>query len=370
MALPVPYAPQKSRVKKSRTWCGTLHTEQDKEDYFNLKKDDWENISGLKYLIFGVERGDLSNRRHFQVFCAFENQVYLKRVKEVFDIEYMLFEEDPESPNFGEIIGEQVYQGSYFACKGNVQQNRTYCSKGSDYMEWGEVPVGQGHRTDIEQVRELAKAGKSYVEIVDEVPSAMRYAAGLEKYMKALNAKQAQDRGWKKKSVVIWYGETGSGKTRAAKEGKEDSDIFIWSSAMGKNFDGYETQSRIIIDEFIGDLPITFMNRLLDGNPFQVNVKYGSRWIVADEIYITSNKKPLDWWNRSNHKLEHREAVFRRVDRIIQKDIAQETEIAVGETTTDAAGESIYIGCLEWYRAAEALNPPVNNAPVPFIFTD
>lgn len=91
----------------------------------------------------------------------------------------------------------------------------------------------------------------------------------------------------------VFWGPTGTGKThRAWQEASGDAYIKMSSN---KWWDGYMGQTRVIIDEFDGQIGITHLLRWLDKYPCSVEVKGGTLPLAATHFWITSNK-PLEQW--------------------------------------------------------------------------
>lgn len=96
--------------------------------------------------------------------------------------------------------------------------------------------------------------------------------------------------------VGYWYyGETGTGKTYAAKE--EFPNAYI-KNANTKWWDGYKNQENVIMDDF--DKAHNYMGYHLkiwaDRYAFHAEVKGGAQVIRPQKIVVTSNYHPKDIW--------------------------------------------------------------------------
>jgi len=107
----------------------------------------------------------------------------------------------------------------------------------------------------------------------------------------------------------VFWGPTGTGKTHRAWE-EAGGEAYIKSSS-NKWWDGYMGQTKVIIDEFDGQIGITHLLRWMDKYPCSVEVKGGTLPLMATEFWVTSNK-PLDQWypEASSNQVE---ALKRRV---------------------------------------------------------
>jgi hypothetical protein len=72
-------------------------------------------------------------------------------------------------------------------------------------------------------------------------------------------------------------------------------------------FDGYDGQEDVVVDEFYGWIPYDLLCRMCDRYPLLVDTKGGAVQFCPKRIWITSNKKPEDWY-----KLDM-SAMFRRL---------------------------------------------------------
>jgi len=91
----------------------------------------------------------------------------------------------------------------------------------------------------------------------------------------------------------VFWGPTGTGKTHKAwQEAGEEAYI---KSSSNKWWDGYMGQTKVIIDEFDGQIGITHLLRWMDKYPCSVEVKGGTLPLMATDFWVTSNK-PLEQW--------------------------------------------------------------------------
>lgn len=273
-------------TQRSRNYCFTLN------NYKETDVDCISNIQGYKYLIIGHEIG-AKGTPHLQGYIMFKNARNYESVK------------------------NYIKRWHVEIAKGSPHENFVYCSKDNKYTEFGERPKGQGFRSDIDHIKSLVKSNTSIKEIYENCNSyqALRFAEkGLELY--------SAKRNWKPK-VFWYYGSTGTGKTKRALEECPEA----WISGRNlKWWQGYECQTEVIIDDFRKDF-CTFheLLRILDRYPYTVEIKGGSRQLLAKVIIITS---PYDPW----HTYETREDIgqlIRRIDKIINFD----TDTEVGGNT-------------------------------------
>lgn len=111
--------------------------------------------------------------------------------------------------------------------------------------------------------------------------------------------------------IQIFWGASGTGKTRKAIE--ENKDAYILTKARdGKDvwWQGYTGQKVVIIDEFYGWIKYDFLLRMLDRYPLEVEFKGGSVQLAATKFIFTSNKPWQDWYKN----IDDLSALRRRID--------------------------------------------------------
>lgn len=244
-----------SKSPRSRAWCWTLHnaTEAEEKTLSNIE---------CKYICWGREICPKTKREHLQGFTYFNSAKTFNGVKKLF-------------PNRSHIE----------RCAGNAKQNIEYCSKDGKFVEYGDRP-NQGKRTDLDLTRERLQDGgtmRGELKVARNLQS-VRFA---EKWL-TYNEPQ---RNWEV-DVQWFYGPTGTGKTKAAKELLPDA---YWKANGSKWWDGYDGHEDIIIDDLRAeDFPFNRLLRILDRYPCRIEYKGGYRQLLARNVIITSPKPPGD----------------------------------------------------------------------------
>lgn len=217
--------------------------------------------------------------------------------------------------------------------EGNAQQNILYCSKGdqshdefvqlkekgpnyglnAQVYEDGDVSE-QGKRNDLVEAMADIKIGMKELDFFETHPMVMfKYPRACDRY-RTLCEKE-RSKGFNKKEVSVLWGETGTGKTRAAMECFPDAFI-VSTTQTGLWWDGYDGEEVVVFDEFRDNaIGLAIFLRFLDGYYCQVPIKGGSKTLMAKNIIITSNVDPQDWYAGCDRK--SRAAMFRRFDEII-----------------------------------------------------
>ena len=172
--------------------------------------------------------------------------------------------------------------------------------------------VTPGQRTDLCAFREKIKSGASDAILInDHFNEFVKYHRVIERVRMAFR----EPRNWEMDVNVFW-GASGSGKTRRAFQEAGESHYFLSKGDNGQItwWDGYDGQTSIVIDDFYGWLPWSFILRLLDRYPFTVQVKGGAVPFTSRRIFITSNQHPQYWYkNVPNNDMT---PLLRRINKI------------------------------------------------------
>lgn len=232
----------------------------------------------IKHLAYQIEKCPDTERLHLQLYLEVKNPVTMGYVK-------------------AKIPGGDAH------CErraGSARQAWDYCTKEESrhagpwkFYEEPKAPK-RGQRTDLEAVKVLIDDGKSMFDVADsDFVSYVRFYKGFERYATLRKSRQRAT----VPSLHIFWGPSGTGKSRRAFDIGGDSSY--WMSRPNNSAyycDGYDGQRVFVIDEFYGWLPRDFLQRLSDRYPFQLPLRGGSVQSAVEQIIITSNRSPEDWW--------------------------------------------------------------------------
>ena len=262
------------RATKERMGINSLRIDPDHEMrqavYWicTIPRDAWEPCQpeGCSYIVGQPERGEETGYLHWQVLAAFTNKRSRRQVKDAFGVEGMHCEPTRSAAAREYVLKEETRDGEQF--------------------EFGELSIRRNFATDWDCVKRLAKAGQ-----LDMVPSDIYI-----RYYRTLRAiaSDHQTVTGIEKSVVVYYGPTGTGKSRRA--WLEAGDTAYPKDPRSKFWCGYAGGTNIIIDEFRGGIDVSHMLRWLDRYPVRVEIKGSSVPLMAEKIWITSNLHPLMWY--------------------------------------------------------------------------
>ncbi len=272
---------------RARGWCFTLNNPVGDEimDDNHLLQPKFQNC----YMVYQKEEGD-NKTPHFQGLVYFKSQRTLKSVKKLLPRAHL-----------------QQMQGT-------VDQAEHYCTKPHDGCtckhcapkpvrlagpwRFGDKPVGQGKRVELEEVKRMIDDGASEKMIADSCFAVWcRNFRAFSRY----RILSTVGRTWQTEVIVYW-GPTGTGKSRHALELGGQSQYWLTPPKHPGGdvwWDGYDGHETVIIDEYnFGWLPRSTLQRIIDRYPFMVETKGGAVPFVAKRIIITCNVPPRLWYKK------------------------------------------------------------------------
>lgn len=173
---------------------------------------------------------------------------------------------------------------------------------------------GQGKRNDIERVRSaILEDGWSVDQVLMELPEAGR----LVGYVRELAAARdrATVRGVERDVEVIYlYGDPGVGKTRWLYDTYND----VARMTDYRNFDSYNGEAVLALDEYGGQIDLRLLNGVLDRYPINLPARYYDRPARYQTVVIISNLPPWSLYDWEQPIV--RRAFARRLHRVLMMD--------------------------------------------------
>lgn len=212
---------------------------------------------------------------------------------------------------------------------GTSQDNRDYISKSGkwkdtekgttsvegSFEEFGECPVErQGKGKEADRILELLKDGANNLEVIEEVPGAMKFIDKVERTRSTLRDAQFAN-SWRDLTVTYLFGKTGSGKTRSVMDRYSYANCYRVTDYRHP-FDTYDGQDVLIFEEFRGGLKHGDMLNYLDGYPLLLPCRYFNRQACYTKVFIITNIPPDAQY--MNVDLASREAFYRRIHKVIE----------------------------------------------------
>lgn len=263
----------------AKQWCWTLnnYTENDVLFFRSIVT----LVPEIVYMGWGFEVGE-NGTPHLQGVLGLSRRKTMQRVKD--------FLQQPA-------VHLEVMHGSF-------DEAVEYCEKDGVFEEYGARPRGQGSRSDLIALKNDLRAGMKRKAIADKhFSNFIRYHRGINEYARL----HSEPRDFAS-LVIVYWGPTGTGKTRAVHDNATD----LWSYSADQWFDGYDGHEQVLFDDFTGsEFKIQFLLKLLDRYPMQVRIKGGFVNWRPREIYITSNLDPRTWYSGANPM--HQQALMRRL---------------------------------------------------------
>lgn len=153
------------------------------------------------------------------------------------------------------------------------------------------------------------------------------------------------------KRCVIFWGPPGTGKSSSVNKliGRRSH----FRMANGKWFDGYAYERILWMDDFHpGQVNRAMLLQLMESGHFRAEVKGGMTMIHIDELYITSNWDPQEWFPEENKDMmrERGQAVIRRAEVFhVFKDGGLEIT-PVGNTITTGVPQSVTKRIADYFK--------------------
>lgn len=161
---------------------------------------------------------------------------------------------------------------------------------------------GQGQRSDVQTLVSLINSGATTEEIWTQTPVLfLRFHRAIS------SAKNLSAPPHREIRVTYVYGPPGTGKSAMA---STTYPLAYWKP-KNKWWDGYESQSAVILDDWDGTwFSWTYLMKLLDRYPLLLETKGGTVKAKFTEVVITTNRLPEGCYNPAKFPLE---ALTRRV---------------------------------------------------------
>lgn len=258
------------------------------KNYFTTQLSPIDGITALTYTHEHLTSGTW----HLQGYLELSTKRSLQSLKTIL------------SPLFGKTVHLEKSRGTQ-------KQNLTYISKENDPVILGTLKQSQGKRTDLDDVKDMINAGSDLLSIYE---SHFQASAKHHKFF-ALYADLKRAKRNTMPDVYVFYGDSGTGKTKRAYEIANDKyNGSIWSYMGGGWFDGYEGEAVALFDEFDGDdLQFDIWKKVCDRYPLRARVKCSSVNFNPKCIIFTSNKPVSQWFAKSRFGEDWKEQVTRRI---------------------------------------------------------
>lgn len=199
------------------------------------------------------------------------------------------------------------FPGAHFEmAKGTAQQNRDYIRKegkwakdkkketnlAETFEEFGECPQERpGRRSDLDDLYDMIREGKTNKEIMDEDPRYMMHLDKIERARQIVVESEYRDV-FRTMQTAYWWGATETGKTRGVMEKYGYGKVHRVTD-YEHPWDSYRQQKIVVFEEFRSSLKIQDMLNYLDGYPLELPCRYVNKIACFTDVFLISNI-PLD----------------------------------------------------------------------------
>lgn len=270
----------------------------------------------IQNVVWQLEKCPRTGKEHLQIFVACFTAKDETVVRKLFNLNHV------DDPQF-QFVDARDKENPPAKIRNYCKKKETRISGPWEYGTWkSNLP---GKRNDIhDAVKVLKEEGKDA--LVEKYPEyMMRHPLGVEK-LAELYADPEERKTIRPIRVYVFMGESNVGKSKLAqtlvrKQGMTYS-ILKRSALCGKKiwFDDYRGEKVLIIDEFEGWIPRTYLNDILRGDPMMCQQKHVKGGIPAkwEIVIITTNTEWYNWYpqqfenpiykdsmkNRLHHKMK------------------------------------------------------------------
>lgn len=242
------------------TWNNWEKDFKDKEavnDYF-------KSLNHIKYFVIGFEVGE-QGTPHLQGLLSFTQPKTFDTLRKYLKNNHI----------------EQV--------KGTFTQAMEYCKKDGDFIEFGDAPIEQGKRNDIDDFIQAVEQGYSNSELLKTYPSQyLRYQKMIADIRENTIYEKYKNSPRLDIQVIYIHGSAGVGKTRYIYETHGYENVYRVSDYKNP-FDAYNNEPVIVLEEFRSQLTLSLMLNLLDIYPFRLPARYNDKMACYTTVYIASN---------------------------------------------------------------------------------
>ncbi len=237
------------------------------------------NPEYMEYLVYQEEIGE-SGTYHFQGYVEFKKRVRFNAAKLLLG---------------GDAVHLEGRRGTQAQAIAYSKKEETRVAHTVPYED-GE-PRTQGKRVDLEAFKDCVYAGDKMRDLIHD------HAAIVARYPKFYQTLTQLNRPQRTTDLVVTlhYGETGLGKTKSVMDEWGTSPTF-YRTPLSNNtlwFDTYDGHEVVLLDDFSGassHLPLCTLLQLLDRYPLLVPTKGGHTWWMPNEVHVTTNILPKDWY--------------------------------------------------------------------------
>lgn len=231
------------------------------------------------------------------VEAALANYVYIGQLEKGEETSYLHWQiavENPTAIRFS-TLRSKFPRGHFEQTRGTVAQAVAYVTKTDTFagvrVSNGEVDLdseeNQGHRSDLDRMRQMILDGASPDDVLLEDPRAFRYGQHLRDLAAARDTRRFRTE-VRKVTAEFITGRTGVGKTYRLHQ-LYGTELFRVTDYQRDPFQNYDGQTVLALDEYASQLPIQTLLNLADGYPMQLSSRYRNLWAQHTRLVVVSN---------------------------------------------------------------------------------
>ncbi len=252
----------------------------------------------MQYLVYQEEISE-SGTYHFQGYCEFTKRLTFNTAKQVLG---------------GATVHLERRRGTQAQAIAYCKKEDTRVAHTQPYEDG--TPRQQGKRLDLEAFKEAVYAGDRMRDLIhDHVAIVARYPKFYQTLTMLCRPERTTDL-----EVTLHYGETGLGKTRSVMD-QFGTDPTFYRSPLNNGtmwWDTYDGHTTVLLDDFTGSashFTLCSLLQLLDRYPILVPTKGGHTWWMPNEVHVTTNLLPKDWYKWENRGEQYK-ALARRFHKV------------------------------------------------------
>lgn len=281
------------------------------------------DFAHIQYVICQYELSPTTNLLHIQGYLELTS---VRRLPKGVQDAVFFTQKTPANAELRKKIHIERRQGTQDEAIAYCRKLDTRAYPNREPFSWGQPHIfNQGRRTDISL---LIHSVQEEMEKKDEPTSVLyRVAAGpnrnsvakylnFTKMMQDELATQQSQRELRNPDVIVFWGPTGTGKSRYVFEKVRRSNYYKVDAALVQNgnlwFENFNRQTILWIDESIHKIDPASLLQFLDVYPVMLNKKGGHAWATWHIVFITTNFPKEEWFSNSTQQ-HTKDALYRRI---------------------------------------------------------
>lgn len=263
---------------KTRKWLLTINNPEEYSITHDSINESMKELKSVTYYCMADEIGLEEQTPHIHLFIYGKNAIRFSTLKNLFPTAHL---------DMGK--GTCTQLKDYVTKSGKwANDKKADTSIAGTFEEHGEFPLErQGSRNDLSDLYDMVKEGMTDFEILEQGASYMTQLKNIELTRQVFRGEQFSNVQREVKVTYIW-GDPGAGKTFSVYNEYGYKNVFRISD-YEHPFDGYNGQDVILFDEFFSSLPITLMNKCLEGYPFELPCRFNNKWACYTKVYVIAN---------------------------------------------------------------------------------